>query len=397
MYVQTQADLEALCERAREVGRFGIDLEFIRERTYYPQLALIQVAVSNGAGLGHEELALVDPLGELDLAPLEELIHSEDVLKILHAPTQDLEIFYHRTGRAPAAIFDTQLAAAMLGLGNQVSYAALVERVTGHKPRKGEAFTNWLHRPLSPEQEEYALDDVRYLHAVHEGLLGRLSELGRAQWVDEEFEKFLRAELYDPEPGTLYQKVRRFGTLRGDGLAILRELAIWREQEARHLDRPRRRIVADEVLVEIARSAPLKPEPLRRIRGLHPQLFNRSHQSILAAVERGRRVSPEDRPRLDRGRRLDPDGQLMVNFLDACLRAHCQREHLDPTLVATSSDLQAFVGDYLEGRLDPSNHSVLRGWRGELVGQELLAFLEGKIGIRIDPKTRRPALEDLRE
>ncbi|MGE3163851.1 MAG: ribonuclease D [Planctomycetota bacterium] len=384
--MKSQAELDALCQAARVAGRFGLDVEFIREHTFYPKVALIQVAVG-------ETMALVDPLARLDLTPLDELLPDPSVLKVLHAPTQDLEIFYQRTGRAPAAIFDTQVAAAMLGLGAQVSYSTLIERLLDVTVCKGEAYTDWLRRPLTREQEAYALDDVRYLLPAHDALRAQLDELGRLQWVEEEFQRFSRPDLYEPSPDLAYQRVKRFGTLRPTGLAVLRELAAWRDREARTRDRPRRRIVGDEVLIEIARTAPRTLPELERIRGLHPQLVERSGSAILDQVQRGLATPPAERPQLERRQRLDPDAQLVLSVLDACLRTHCQRAQLDPALVVTSSDLQTLVDDFLCGRVDPVQHRVLSGWRGELVGRDLLDFLEGRASIRIDPATRSPLIE----
>lgn len=386
MYVRDQDELDELCRAARAAGRFGLDVEFIREHTYYPQIALIQVAVG-------ERLALIDPLGKLDLRPLDALIPDPAVCKVLHAPAQDLEIFYCRVQQVPRAIFDTQLAAAMVGLGAQVAYSTLVERLLGGAVSKGEAYTDWLRRPLTRDQEVYALDDVRYLLPAHDELRARLQQLGRLGWAEEEFQRFSRVEFFEPNPALAYQRVKRFGTLKPAGLAVLRELAAWREREARKRDKPRRRIVSDEALIEIARTAPSTVQDLERVRGLHPMSLKRCGSELVAQVKRGLELPPSERPQLERRIRPDPDAQLVLSALDACLRTHCQRAQLDPALVVTSSDLQALVGDFLQSTLDPSDHPVLSGWRGDLVGRNLVDFLEGRAAIRIDPATRRPLID----
>ncbi|MEM7166090.1 MAG: ribonuclease D [Planctomycetota bacterium] len=381
-YVRDDAELVQLCERIRAAGIVAVDAEFIRDRTYYPQLALLQVAVG-------DEARLIDPLADLDLAPIDALIADVGVRKILHAATQDLEIFFHRTGQLPANVFDTQMAAAMLGMGAQISYGGLIERTTGVVLKKGKAFTDWLRRPLDRKQEEYALDDVRYLGAAYDFLMNRLRELGREEWLEEELRCYQRAERYLPDPRMMYTRVRRFGTLKPRGLAVLRELADWREVEARRRDRPRRRIVTDEVLVEVARAAPTTEHEIGQQRGLHPQVIKRNSKAIAEAVRVGLAVPDTECPSLPRNKRLDGDEQLLVTFLDACLKAFCRNENLDPSVVTSSAELQNVAAAFLGSRLQPDQHALLTGWRGDLIGRHLIAFLEGRLSVRVDPTTRQ--------
>ncbi|MEL6181464.1 MAG: HRDC domain-containing protein, partial [Myxococcota bacterium] len=249
LYIETDPHMEVLCDQARYERRVGIDLEFIRQRTYFAKLALVQVAVG-------EQLFLIDPLGDVDLAPLDSLMVDPNVCKVLHAPSQDLEIFFHRLGEPPCNIYDTQMAAAMVGLGHQVAYSTLVSIQLGVELHHSEGFTDWLQRPLTPNQEAYALDDVRYLFALQDSLSVLLDNMGRRSWFIEECARYEQRERYQAQPEQLYTNVKSRNKLSPQGLAILRELAIWREHEAIHQDRPRRTIVLDEVLVEIARRAP---------------------------------------------------------------------------------------------------------------------------------------------
>lgn len=381
-YIHSDEELRAFCTRIEAAGLVSVDAEFIRDRTYYPQLALLQMAVG-------DEARLIDPLSDLDLTPIDELISNPAVRKVLHAASQDLEIFYHRTGQLPSNIFDTQMAAAMLGMGAQISYGGLIERTTGVVLKKGKAFTDWLRRPLDRKQEEYALDDVIYLGPAYEHLIGRLRELGREEWLQEELLCYQRAERYLPDVRKMYTRVRRYGTLKSRGLAVLRELADWREVEARRRDRPRRRIVTDEVLVEVARAAPTTEREIEQQRGLHPQVIKRNASQIIEAVRDGLAIPDAECPTLPRSKRLDGEEQLLVTFLDACLKAFCRNENLDPSVVTSSGEMQLVAAEFLSGKLHPEEHSLLTGWRGDLVGRHLIAFLEGKVSVRVDPKTRQ--------
>ncbi len=386
MYLTTTAELDDLLRRARDVGRFGIDAEFIRERTYYPQLALVQISVE-------DTYVLVDPLGPVDLAPLDEAISDPDVIKVLHAGSQDLEIFYYRSEREPRNIFDTQLAAAMCGLGNQIAYGALVDRMLGVTLAKGESFTDWLRRPLTEKQERYALDDVVYLLPVHDALLARLDELGRGDWVGEEFRRYESRDFYVTPDANLYRKVKRFGTLDSRGQAVLRELAAWREADARKRDKPRRTIVADEALVEIARTRPKNEDALGRIRALRPQTVRQSAQGMLQAIADGVAIPDDECPRDEKRKRLPASAELVGDFLHAFLKSECQNASISTSMVGKSADVQNLVRAHLESR--PTEHNPLvSGWRGDLVGRKLEAFLHGKVWVHVDPESLEPVFEE---
>ena len=382
MYADS-AKLAAMCEKAREAGRLGVDCEFIRERTYYPKLALIQLATE-------DEIALVDPIDSVDLAPLDEIMGDPSVLKVLHAPKQDLEIFYNRTQKPPRAIFDTQLAASFAGLGSQLAYSALVMRVLERTVAKGESFTDWLQRPLSADQERYALEDVRHLFELHDQLSARLEELGRSAWVEEECRGFEEIGIYEQDPSTLYKKVKRAGGLKSRGLAVLRELAIWREEEAKERDKPRRAILSDELLVELARMAPKRVEDLKRFRGLPPRVIQRTGKAIVAAIREGNAVTKEATPERTRGPRMSDGDQLSVDLLDSCHRALCNRASISPQIVGTRADLERLVLEVRLGVVGETRSSLLTGWRRELVGEDLLKVLAGEVSIHLDPETGFP-------
>lgn len=380
MYIRTTVELQTLCDQAEKLGRCAMDVEFIRENTYVPQLALIQIAVD-------QTCAIIDPLEVPDLTPIFDLVNAAHVLKILHAASQDLEVLFWHSSVPPMSVFDTQVAAAMVGEGDQLAYGRLVERLLGVSLAKGESYTNWLRRPLTQEQLAYALDDVRYLQPLHEILSGRLDELGRTEWITEEFRKLEDVDLYQRNPRTLYRRIRRGRNLSAQGLAVLRELAEWRDCEARDRNRPPGSVLKDEFLVEIARKAPRTLEALRGFRGQPRREIERSGEAIIALVERGLSVAENDRPRSQRKYRLTRTEDLMVKFIDAYLKALCQDKKLSSPSIANRTDLEQLVYLYRRDKLGIEPCLLLQGWRGDMFGEQLLAVLEGRVGLSLDPAT----------
>ena len=383
MYIESSEPLRRLCAQARTEGRLAIDLEFIRENTYAPQLALIQVAVS-------DICAIVDPLTVDDLSPLVEVLTDADVLKVLHAAGQDVEVLHWHTNSLAKPIFDTQIAASMVGLGEQLSYGRLVDALLGVSLTKGESYSDWLRRPLLASQTRYALDDVRYLLPMHDRLSKRLDAMGRVAWAADECRKFTAPALYERDPRTLYRRIRPGRNLSPQGLAILRELAAWRDDEAQQRNRPPGRVLSNEIMVDLARRAPQTSADLQRLRGLPQRELERSADAILATVRRGLEVPEADQPQPEnREHRLTPAEELTVKFLDASLKALCQREKLPASFIANRYDLEMLVRRYRKDLLAAEGSPVLEGWRGELVGKDLLAVLEGRLSLHLHPKTGR--------
>jgi ribonuclease D len=381
MYIESSEPLRRLCVQARTEGRLAIDLEFIRENTYAPQLALIQIAVSSTC-------AIVDPLTVDDLSPLVEVLTDLDVLKVLHAAGQDVEVLHWHTGKLAEPIFDTQIAASMAGLGEQLSYGRLVDALLGVTLPKNESYSDWLRRPLLPSQTRYALDDVRYLLRIHDRLSKCLDAMGRGAWAADECRKFSDPALYERDPRTLYRRIRHGKNLSPQGLAILRELAAWRDEEAQQRNRPAGRVLSNEVLVDLARRIPQKRADLQRLRGLPQREYERSADALLDVVRRGLEVPEADQPQPEnRNHRLTSSEELTVKFLDASLKALCQREKLPASFIANRNDLETLVRRYRKDRLATEGSPVLEGWRGELVGKELLAVLEGRLSLHLHPKT----------
>lgn len=372
----SEQGLFEFCEQARAQGRFALDLEFVPENTFYPQLALVQVAVQ-----GRREV--VDPLGIRDLSPLYEILADPDVVTVVHAGSNDVAIIKHLSQKEPTAVFDTQVAAAFVGMGRQVSYARLVEELIGVKLPKGQKLTNWLQRPLSEKQLTYALDDVRYLLELHERLTRILSDAGRLGWVLEELVDYKAFVDYDAPPELAYKRVSGAGGLGVQALSVLRELAALREREARVRDKPRKNIVSDSILVELARNAPRTPEQLDRVRGLRGGVRKRS-ADILVAVKKGLERKTET---LEAARaRPRPSGRAepIADLLSVTLRELARRVDVDVSYLGTRSDILELVSDWLGGSLHKDAHPLLCGWREQVAGGVLTAMLEGEKALRID-------------
>ncbi|OUU20398.1 MAG: hypothetical protein CBC13_10765 [Planctomycetia bacterium TMED53] len=386
-YIESVDELRSLLRQARVDGRYGIDLEFIREKSYYPKLALIQISVGS-------TYKLLDPLSEMDLKPLLETVSDPAIVKIVHAGGQDMEILELESGVTPANVFDTQIAAAFLGLGLQPAYSATCERILGKFVQKGESWTNWLKRPLSSSQEAYALDDVRHLIPLHDALTKSLEEENRLSWALAEMEKYSLKETYHPPLDLRLKKVKKAGSLDPKGLAILGPLFEWRESEAGRQDRPRRRILSDELLVELARRAPGDRNSLSGLRGIDPRDVKRYGDGILKAISRGRSIPNSEIPEIKRRRRLEPAEEAALELATSALRALCRAERIAPPLVGNQGDVEDLVRARINKDPYIDSLKLLSGWRGELFGQRLLRFLSGDSALRIDPRSGYPNLDE---
>lgn len=387
--ISTERELADLCDRLRGRTTFGIDMEFQRERTFYARLQLVQIA-------DDDELFLVDPLAVPDLGPLYDLVCDPAIETVVHAGGQDMEIVFQQGGRPPRNIFDTQIAAALIGVGDQPGYATLIDRFFDVRLSKTETQTDWSRRPLTEAQVAYALDDVRYLAELRRRLAQRLDTLGRASWAVEEMQHYEDPGTYVKDPRKLFMRVSRFRSLQRRGLAILRELAAWREAEAIRRDEPRGRIIADEVLVEIARRAPAKAADLSALRGLNPGEVRRSGDGLLAAVRAALALPEAEWPVLAPPRAEDPDVALAGDLLEVFLRSRAREAEIAPSYLGTHADLAALV-EHVRGRgnvdtlPDDERPALLAGWRRQLVGDDLVAIAAGRISLHVDPDNGRVA------
>jgi len=377
--VTDQRALESLCHTLRQSPRLALDTEFVGEDTFIPRLELIQVATAATAAV--IDFPAVQASGSLDV--FWELICDAKIEKIVHAGRQDLDLFAIHAGQIPKPFFDTQIAAAMVGYGAQVAYANLVQRLHGKKLAKAHTFTNWSARPLSDDQIAYALEDVEFLLSIHTHLRDRLSTLGRLEWVSEEFARLETAVgEKSREPQERYQRIRGWDTLKPKGAAVLRELAAWRETEARRRNVPRGRVMRDEVLLQLARHPPKSVNELRGLRGVHSSEVDRQGVQLLATITSALALPPSAWPEVPRERKPDPESTGIVELLQAVLKARAAEEGIAPTMLATSADLQTLVeAKQSRTALDVP---ILRGWRRQLAGDLLLQVLDGAVTITVD-------------
>ena len=378
MHLLTRTDeIAAFCDEARIEGLVGIDMEFERERTYRPILQLVQAATRGRA-------VLIDPLADADLSPLWEMIADPEVEVVLHAGMQDMEIAWTESGGLlPKNVFDTQIAAALLGMGEQPGYADVVRRITGVHLKKGERTTDWSRRPLSDAQAKYALDDVVHLHELYDRIREDLAERGRLEWLREEVAFYEEREHYEKNPDDLWLRVSRHRSLKGKQLAILRELAKWREDAAARRNVPRLRVVADDVLVDLARRVPTQIDELRQLRRLHPKEIERGGEDILAAVQRGVDCPKDDHPKLPKVHDDDPELNVTVDLLATFVKYRAREVSIAPSYLGNKKQIAAFALAHRQKRAR-DDHSLGGGWRYELVGRDLEEFLDGNLALAVE-------------
>lgn len=373
IFVDTPEALHELASRLAGSEWLALDTEFIREKTYWPRLCLIQV--SNG-----EIAAGVDVLALDDLQPLLDVLFDGHILKVFHAARQDLEIFLHDWGQIPLPLFDTQPAAALLGHGDQIGYARLVKEILGVDLPKDQSRTDWSLRPLEQAQLRYALDDVIYLGQVYTEMRGSLSDRERLQWLTADFADLADPATYLPDPMLMWKKVKGRQPLRGVQLAVLQHLAAWREERARELDRPRKWIVKDEVLVDLARRTPKDLAALAKIRGMEPGVVRNQGETLLQLIAEARQTPKTDWPSDGRpGAPLSHEQEALVDLLSAALRLLADQHQLSPSAITTRKGLEKLV----RGEQDIE---LLHGWRRTVAGEPLQAVLSGSKAVVVTPQ-----------
>jgi ribonuclease D len=369
--ITTTSELVAACKRMAAHPFVTIDTEFLRESTYYPLLCVAQMASPT-------EAAVIDALAPgIDLSAFYALMADEKVMKVFHAARQDIEIVWHAAKLIPRPIFDTQVAAMVLGYGDSISYDQLVQRITGDALDKSHRFTDWTRRPLSDAQLAYAASDVTHLRDVYLALVDDLKARGRADWVEDEMSVLTSPETYRMEPESAWQRLKT-RVRKPKELAVLIEVAAWREREAQSRDVPRARVLKDEVIADIAVQAPTTIEKLKNLRSL-PKGFERSRwgEAIVAAVVRGLN---RDIRTLPLPSRTQPaaNGAAVVELLKVLLRMISERHHVAAKVIATVDDLERIAAD------DNADVPALSGWRRELFGEKALALKHGKLALAIE-------------
>lgn len=368
--ITTTDELASACLRLAAHPFVTVDTEFLRETTYYPKLCLIQIA-------SPDEAVLVDPLADgLDLAPFMTLMTDQNVVKVFHAARQDLEIVWMLGRVLPTPLFDTQVAAMVCGYGDSVGYEQLVNDLARARIDKSSRFTDWSRRPLSEAQLVYAESDVTHLRDIYLALKADLAASGREGWVAEEMAVLNSPGTYEVRPENAWQRLK--GRLRKPReLAVLIELAAWREREAQHRDVPRQRVLKDDALMDIVQRAPRSAEALGELRSV-PNGFERSRAGgeVLAAVERALAIDPRTLPRLERERGR-PSNAAVLDLLKVLLKATAEAERVAPKIIASSDDLEEIAAD------DEADVPALKGWRRALFGEKALALKNGTLALRI--------------
>ncbi|MCB5177022.1 ribonuclease D [Microvirga lenta] len=380
--ITTTDALAAACNRLAAHPFVTVDTEFLRETTYYPKLCLIQMAGPDPA-----DAYLIDPLAEgISLDPFMALMADGNVVKVFHSARQDLEIVWNLGGLVPAPLFDTQIAAMVCGYGDSVSYEQLVNDLAKARVDKSSRFTDWSRRPLTDAQLTYALSDVTHLVKVYEALIAQLKKNGRLEWLSEEMSVLTSPETYQADPDNAWRRLA--GRLRkSKEVAVLMEVAAWREREAQNRDVPRGRILKDDALIDVAVSAPRSVEALGRLRSI-PNGFERSRTGadIIEAVERGLTRDPATVPMPERSRGRGAAGAV-VELLKVLLKAVAEQEGVAPKIIATVEELEAIAES------DAADVPSLHGWRRTLFGEKALALKNGQLGLAME--RGRVVLRDL--
>jgi ribonuclease D len=371
--IATTEALGAFCARMRTEQFVTVDTEFMRERTYWPELCLVQIA-------GDREVAVIDAQAEsMDLGPMAELFADQSVVKVFHAARQDVEIFVLRFGDVPRPMFDTQVAAMVAGFGDQVGYDALVSALAGGSIDKAHRFSDWSVRPLSDAQIAYAAADVTHLRQVYCRLNQRLEQDGRLEWVAEEMAVLTNPDTYRVDPATAWERLRPRSNNRRF-LYVLRELASWREREAQRINIPRQRLIKDETLLELAATTPATADALTRVRGINRGFAEgKTGAALIDRLRTLRQTQDADLPAAPapRDSSARPSAAL-VALLKVLLAAKCEQAHVAPRLVATSDDLDRLA---LENEPDIP---LLHGWRRDIFGEDALQLKQGKIALSVD-------------
>lgn len=370
MYIDSQEQLEAFIARAQDSSVLAIDTEFLREKTYYAKLCLIQMATD-------DEVVIVDPFAVRDLKVLAPLLQDESVVKLFHAGSQDLEIIYHQIGVLPKPIFDTQIAASLLGHVLQIGYANLVHAECGVTLKKMDSFTDWSRRPLSASQIEYAADDVIYLPRMYKSMTRQLKQKRRLSWLSDDFAELSNPANYQQDNRQRYRRLKRGGSLSRQQLSAAREVAAWREETAQKRDLPRKWILTDEQIVEACKRGSRTIDDLFMIRGMRDRLNTRDARTVVALMIKGFDLPESEWPELPRGGKNERNVDGEVDLMMAVARIRARENDVALQALVSHSDLERLARGYTEGV------EVLRGWRRNLVGKELKDLLAGKIRLSV--------------
>ena len=370
LFIDTPEKLQSFANEIASQDWLALDTEFLRERTYRPELCLLQIATP-------EVVACIDPLALESIDPVLDVIYKPDIIKILHAASQDLEIFYWLRREVPTNLFDTQIAAPLLGYQEQIGYGNLVGEVLGVSLSKSHSRADWTRRPLPKQQVQYAADDVIYLARMYPIMRDKLKQLDRLQWLDGEWQNLTNPDLYEKPADEVWKRLRGIDKLKGGRLSVAQHLAQWRELTARERNLPRNWLLKDDVLTDLSKQMPLTTGELKHIRGLSDGMVKSHGNSIVKTINQAKDKPPIPPDDSNRKVKLSPDQDAALDLLTAVAKIHARGLEINPTILAPRKSIE----DLIKGNNDTA---VMRGWRGQLIGPALQAVLAGESGLKIN-------------
>lgn len=371
-YIKKPEQLDDLCQRIEAAPWIAVDTEFLREKTYYPKFCLLQIATPDW-------VACVDPIALRDLTQLFAAIYNPAVIKVFHSCRQDLEIFYQLTGKLPTPVFDTQIAAPLLGFNENTGYGMLVSSFLNINLNKAHTRADWSHRPLSDDEIHYAADDVIYLCQIYQKMVKQLTELGRFDWLRDDFAALENPAMYETEPENAWLRVKGKNKLTAKQLSIVQTLAQWREATAQRENRPKNWLLRDELLFDFAKLQPETIEALAKIRGISERVVNYYGNEVCALIKKAKNTPPLPLPSQTKSLSgKDQQQEAIIDILFALVRIRAEENLLNPTILATRNDLEALLNGNEEACL------LLHGWRFSMVGKELQQLLRGEVQLKID-------------
>jgi ribonuclease D len=368
-YIDTPDALRLFSEQISGADWIALDTEFLREKTYYPKLCLIQIATT-------EVVACIDPIALDDLSPLLDVIFDARITKVMHAARQDMEILFNIQGSVPVPVFDTQIAALLLGYPDQIGYGNLVKETLGVSLEKKHTRADWSLRPLSKDQIQYAADDVVYLVDVYQQLLEKLNGLGRLDWLSGDFERLTSTDLYLNDPEKAWLKVKGGKRLKGTSLSVLQVFAAWREKTAQQKNIPKGWLMRDDVLIDLARLQPDSISSLGKIRGIGEGLVKRNGEYLLGLIEDAKKKQPEPLADREFRKRLSPSQDALLDVMMAVVRISAENNSLNPAVLATRKHLEKLL-------VGETDSALMQGWRKKLIGDQLQALLDGEIDLAV--------------
>jgi len=369
-YIDKPEQIKGLCERISQVSWIAMDTEFLREKTYYPVFCLLQIATP-------EWVVCVDPIALPDLTELFEVINNPDIIKVLHSCRQDLEIFYHLTGKVTSPVFDTQIAAPLLGFQENPGYAMLVSSFLNINLSKAHTRTDWSIRPLSEAQIQYAADDVIYLCKIYKMICQQLEESGRSDWLNKDFERLNNKELYQLPPAKAWLKVKGKNRLTGKQLSIVQALTEWREKTAQSENRPKNWLIRDDLLLELAKLQPVIIGELAKIRTINERSVNRYGKVICQLIDEAKGKAPIPLNDKSKIKKKTQQQEAVLDVLTALVRVRADENSLNPMILASKKDLEKLL-------IDEEDSMILQGWRYSMVGKELQGLLKGQLALSLD-------------